>query len=223
MTTPASSYSSGAAGAGNAIILDLSRLEALFDAPPADPFAFGDSGVLGESGVNFLCKRAQRRWPRRDTIRDLIIRLPAEEYRRACTAMAPELLDLQTGSALKRFCDIQMVENRRRRGLAVATAKQQLGIALVVAAVAVGLLALFMAGKVNERYPDLQGLFTILAVFATSLAIWDALESLFFDWVPYTVDNRAYRWIGELGVQVVPATPGALPSHSTDSSVIPKL
>jgi hypothetical protein len=46
----------------------------------------------------------------------------------------------------------------------------------------------------------LRGILTILAVYAASLAIWDSLDSLLFDWAPFVRDNATYRLISELEI-----------------------
>jgi hypothetical protein len=76
-----------------------------------------------------------------------------------------------------------------------------------VTAVAVALVAAYAAVEPSGIWAFLAGVVTLLSVFAASLAIWDALESLFFDWVPFARESAAYRWIGSLDLHITPQAP----------------
>jgi len=48
----------------------------------------------------------------------------------------------------------------------------------------------------------LRGILIVLSLFAASIAIWDALQSMIFDWVPFVSDHWVYRMISSLEVIV---------------------
>lgn len=213
-TTRAAPHPDNAASAGP-LTLTIGRFDDLFRAPASNPFAAYEVEVLGESGIEYLQKRFKRRWPRRYAIRELVVQLPATEYDAACGGRGRAEWSRQAQAAVQRYCAAHIETNAEARRLAMATARQQLWIALLVTGVAVGMLALVLSGRLTQVAEYMQGILTILAVFAASLAIWDALESLFFDWVPFAAENRTYRWIGELDLRIVPllqAEDSALPS-----------
>ena len=47
------------------LILQLRRIDELFNAPDANPFSSREIDILGESGFDVLWKRMVRRWPQR--------------------------------------------------------------------------------------------------------------------------------------------------------------
>lgn len=191
-----------------AIVLELNRIEELFQAPAANPFSTHEIEILGESGIDFLRRRYTRRWPRRREGLALLIRLPSErlEWDKPQT----EQLTDDTRAAIRRYCSECIQANRQARRLAMDTARRELLIALVVTVIAVAMLLLFVAGEPSGFAAYALGILTIFAVYAAALAVWDALESWFFDWTPFAVENLAYRWVSGLEVQIAPeATPEA--------------
>jgi hypothetical protein len=183
-------------------ILCLGRLEDLFKAPAANPFSAYAGEILGQSGVDILRRRFFARRRRRGAPTQLQIRVPA----------APEMADAAhreqqaaaVGAALRRYCAMQVERNRQMRRLAFVNARRELLIAAAVTGAALGLLIFFAVLSPTGTAALLLGVLTILAVFAASLAIWDALGSLFFDWTPYTFENQAYHWLGSITVQIAP-------------------
>ncbi len=75
-------------------------------------------------------------------------------------------------------------------------------IALVVTVIAIVLVAWYAASEPSGFAGYVLAIVTLFAVYAAALAIWDALESWFFDWTPFAVENMAYRWISSLEVHV---------------------
>jgi hypothetical protein len=217
------------------ITLDLAQLQDLFSAPDANPFSGREVEILGQSGIDFLRKHYVRRWPQRALPQDLLIRLGADTpadtpadtladtpadtlaIRTAQSGSTPPetaaALAVDTQAALLRYCAARVEANRAAQQLARAAARRELWIAVVVTLLAIVLLAL-------NAYLELEGIgeyvlaiVTLLAVYAAALAIWDALESWFFDWTPFTVDNMAYRWIRSLQVQITYQTGQEAATH----------
>jgi hypothetical protein len=194
------------------LTLDLARIEELFQAPPANPMSVRAVEILGQSGVDYLHTHYTRSWPRRNEAQ-LLIRLPAERAAEAADAAdaadAPataefEQMTQETRAALRRYCHLRMEANRAARRLAVAEAERELLIALAVTIVAIVMLSLYITLEPGGVWAYAGGVATLMAVYAASLAIWDALESWFFDWTPFAVDNVVYRWISNLEVHVAP-------------------
>jgi hypothetical protein len=209
------------------ITLDLARLQDLFTAPEANPCSGREAEVLGQSGIEFLRKRYVRRWPRRALPQDLLIRLPADtpadrpaDTPAGHTAQGPRVppaaaaaLAADTQAAVLRYCAARIQANRAAQQLARAAARRELWIAFVVTVLAVVLLALNAVVELEGIGEYVLAIVTLFAVYAASLAIWDALESWFFDWTPFTVDTMAYRWIRSLQVQIIYQTGQEAATH----------
>jgi hypothetical protein len=187
------------------ITLDLTRVEELFQAPAANPFSTREIELLGESGMDFLRKRYTRRWPRRRDALAVLIRLPSELHSGALQAGDRSKIDQltqDTRAAIRRYCDLRVQTNRQARRLAMDTARRELLIALVVTVIAIVMVAWYAASEPSGFAGYVLAIVTLFAVYAAALAIWDALESWFFDWTPFAVENMAYRWISSLEVHV---------------------
>jgi phosphatidylglycerophosphate synthase len=134
----------------------------------------------------------------------VVLRLPAAASAGSQDAVAEQAAI--TRAAILRYCTERMAANQDARRLAMAAARRELLIAAVVTAVAILMLTWFAFRQPEGLWSYVLALATIFAVFAASLTIWDALESWFFDWTPFAVDNAAYRWISHLQVRIAPAT-----------------
>ena len=48
----------------------------------------------------------------------------------------------------------------------------------------------------------LQGVLMIVRLFVGSIALWDVLTDLCFGWAPYVIENRSYRRLGDMEVEI---------------------
>lgn len=183
-----------------ALTLDLDTLDELFLAPPSNPFSTDAVHILGESGIDYLRKRYIKRWPKRREPNTLLIRLAPTAWDEQHAAQQQQ----ETRAAIGRYCSTHVQANREDRRLAMAVARRELLISCVVTIIALLMLAWYAASQPTGFWGFVMALATIFSVYAAALAIWDALESWFFDWTPYAVENRAYRWISSLEVHIAP-------------------
>jgi hypothetical protein len=178
------------------LALQLQRIDELFNAPEVDPFSSRAIDVLGESGFDLLWKRMVRRWPQRPDLQRVIVQLPPDQ-------LTPDLAK-STRTALQRYCAAKIEDNRRQRRFITRKALRLVGYAALIAVFAVALMFVFYVGPLGFLPGWLRGILTILAVYAASLAIWDSLDSLLFDWAPFVRDNTTCRLISEIEVVVEP-------------------
>lgn len=184
------------ASQGRDLLLDLGNIDALFDAPDADPFSTREVEVLGESGLDHVARRVKAAWSRRGAFARLVITLPADQ-------IAPDTAE-RTRAAIARTCAAQLERNRASRRQAMRVGRRQLAIALAILAFDVLILAWISTWATDGPPGMLAGILAVLAIFAGSLAIWDAIESLVFNWVPFVLDDACYRTLGTLDVVVAP-------------------
>ena len=178
------------------LVLQLQRIDELFNAPECDPFSRREINVLGEAGFDVVWKRMVRRWPQRPDLKRVIVQLPPDQ-------LTPDLAET-TRMAVQRFCAAKIEDNRRRRRFTTRKAVRLFGYAALIMALALALMFLFYAGPLMFLPEWLRGILTILAVYASSLAIWDSLDSLLFDWAPFVRDNTTCRLISDIEVVIEP-------------------
>jgi hypothetical protein len=178
------------------LILQLKRVDELFNAPERNPFSTRAVEVLGEAGFDLLWKRMVRRWPRRSALRRVSVQLPPDQ-------LTPDLVEA-TRAAWHRYCAAKIEDNQRQRRLTVQKSLRLVGYSLLVLVFALVVIALLFVGPLGVLPQWLRGILIILAAYAASLAIWDSLDSLIFDWPPFVRDNTTYRLIDDLEVIVEP-------------------
>jgi len=175
------------------LVLQLQRIDELFNAPDADPFSSREIDVLGEAGFDVVWKRMAQRWPQRPALQRVIVQLPPDQ-------LTPDLAET-TRTALERYCAARIEDNRRQRRFTTRKALRLVGYSGLIMVFALALMFLFYAGPLGFLPGWLRGILTILAVYAASLAIWDSLDSLLFDWAPFVRDNATYTFISALDIR----------------------
>ena len=180
--------------------LALNRIGELFDAPDVNPFSSKPVDLRGESGVVYLHKRVRQHWLRSHPVARLTIQLP----RQALPAESPAVTQLTqaTQAALRRYCHEQVAHNEQTQRCESRVLWRQLLIVLPVSLLAVGLLLAIVTGLLTPDRPYLQGILFIVTLFVASIALWDVVQGLFFGWIPYAIDNRSYRVLGNLEVTI---------------------
>ena len=178
------------------LVLQLRRIDELFNAPDVDPFSSRAIDVLGEAGFDVVWKRMVRRWPQRPDLQRVIVQLPPDQLR-------PDLAET-TRTAWQRYCAAKIEDNRQQRRFITRKALRLLGYSALITVFALALMFVFYVGPLGFLPGWLRGILTILAVYAASLAIWDSLDSLLFDWAPFVRDNTTYRLISLLDLRIEP-------------------
>ena len=176
-------------------LIELNKIGELFDAPDLNPFKLRVMDALGIAGIDQLMKRVQRDLPRKPSFKQIVLSLPPDQITPDTAAQAKTAID--------RFCDAQLEQNRLRYAQSMKVSKRQLAIALFILAFDV-LLLLWISTLTLEGLPAiLMGIFAMLSVYAGALAIWDAVESLFFARGPFMQDDEVYQTIRAMSVVVV--------------------
>jgi hypothetical protein len=178
------------------LVLQLQRIDELFNAPDRDPFSGRAIDVLGEAGFDVVWKRMVRRWPQRSDLQRVIVQLPPDQ-------LTPDLAET-TRAALQHYCAAKIEENRQQRRLTTRKALRLWGYAGLILLLALVLIFLLYVAPLQFLPGWLRALLSILAVYAFALANWDALDSLLFDWAPFVRDNTTYRLISVLDIRFEP-------------------
>lgn len=186
---------------GHRLNLKLNTFGDLFSAPAVNPFSTNPLDILGRSGINYLQREVKQQWPGAIRSTELVLELPAAALPNELDALAQ--VTAQTESAIQRYCAGKITANQQAQRLVRSASWRQLFMALILTGLAI-LVAIAVAnGWLPAILPPFaQGLLAVLALLTASLALWDVLEVLFFHWVPFAVDNRAYRAIGKLRVSI---------------------
>ncbi len=179
---------------GTQLVLQLRRIDELFNAPDADPFSSREIDILGESGFDLLWKRMVRSWPRRPHMQRVIVQLPPDQ-------LTPALTET-TRVVWQRYCTAKIENNRQRRRFTTQKGLRLWGYAGLILLFALALIFLFYVAPLQFLPGWLRGILSILAIYAFAVANWDALDSLLFDWAPFVRDNTTYRLISALEVVV---------------------
>lgn len=179
-------------------VLDLDDITHFFADRKADPFSPVAVNVLGESGVQHLQNQFGWQWPRRPRFTQVTLRLRDRE------AASPDATDT-VRRALRHYCAVQIARLTDERRATMRLALRQLLIALVILALDV-VLIIWLVVAAHALLPGfLRGVLVVVALFAGSIAFWDALEALLFDWAPFVRDINALRWMSTLDIAVAVA------------------
>jgi hypothetical protein len=181
-----------------AVVLELKNVDELFNAPDVNPFSAREVEILGETGIDRLRKRSVDHWPRKSRSSQVILRLPPEEISPGTAS--------EVGKAIRCFCEAQIERNRARRRHAIEAGLRQLALACVILLFDAALLYWVANHPVGLLSGSWRGILMIVAVFAGLVALWDAMRSLAFDWIPFVQDDAGYRSLSVLDIIVEPQT-----------------
>ena len=185
-----------AAKPDDSIVLQVDAVDHLFNAPDANPFAAGESSILGEAGLDLLVLRLQMEPRRKLDGAPLVINLPADQ-------ITPGL-ETQLAAGIQRYCAARIEDNQLR--IRHSRLQHSIGLAVVIMVVLlVMLIAFVLLSTVLAGAPAvMQGLLTGMVCVFTWVILWDPLEALLFEWVEPTRENRMLEKIMKMRVCVQP-------------------
>lgn len=184
------------------LVLELNQIGELFNAPDVNPFSSHEVEILGEAGMARLRKRVMARWPSRPGPVRLTLRMPLEQ-------ISPDLAR-ETALAIQRHSENKMEDNRRRRRNTVRVSLRLVLMTVPLVLLTVGLLFLLTIPPLAAPPGAVSGIVAVLAVYACSVAIFDSVYGLVFDWVPFVRDNSSYQRLGSVELTIEPLGSGEL-------------
>ncbi|MBK8048922.1 MAG: hypothetical protein IPK16_18435 [Anaerolineales bacterium] len=184
----------------NTVTLALNEIGELFSAPVINPFSDKPVDLRGEAGIVYLHKRLRLKGLLPHPATKLKLQLPAGALPADSSNVAQ--LAQATQAALNRYCREQVAQNRQEERRERSVLWRQLVIVLPVCALALGFLLALATGQLTPGQPVLQGVLMIVTLFVGSIALWDVLTDLCFGWAPYVIENRSYRRLGAMEVEI---------------------
>lgn len=169
----------------DAIVIELDRVEDLFNAPSVDPFS---GRFEQQSGIERLLEELRLRPRKSEPKVRLVIRAP--------TAVTSE----QVQAAVRGYCASTASERRSELQRVRRSGRQVLIFGLAILA---GCLLLSAGVKASQVLPEfVRGLFGEGLVIAGWVSLWRPLEFLIFDPIPLRSDIRLYEQAGRTDIEV---------------------
>ncbi len=178
------------------ISLPLHHIDELFNAPDTNPFSTHEVDILGESGMDCIKKRVTHLWPRRPNCVHVTLQLPPEQ-------ITPGLTE-KTKSAVQRYCSDRIASNRLQRGLVNQRSRRQFTGAMIGTLLALVLITILSANPGGLLPEVVRSVLIVLAAFAISVLIFDAVWSLVFDWLPFVQDNTVLTVLRKMDLMIEP-------------------
>jgi len=178
------------------VVLKLTTIEELFNAPDVNPFSGNEIEVLGEAALMRAARHMLARRVRHWHDARLVIQLPPDQ-------ITPDL-QAQTQAAIQRYCMAKIEDNRLT--IHLSRIRSAIGLAVVtvisVLIIAVAYLALntILAGLSSDVSTVVAA---CISVFVWVI-LWDPMEKLLFDWVSPAMENRTLRGIMNMTIVVEP-------------------
>ncbi|MGE5334522.1 MAG: hypothetical protein ACM3N4_07470 [Nitrososphaerota archaeon] len=175
------------------LVVEIGAVDQLFNAPPINAFSERNVEVLGVAGLSYVARQLQNH--RRDWQRlRLVIRLPADQ-------ITPGL-DARLADAVRRYCHAKLEDN----ALEIRMIRIRSGVGLsIIAVIVVAIIAIayFMFTGVLADTPQAARYLVAGAISVFSwVVLWDVLEALIFNPIPFQRENAALRKIAALAIVV---------------------
>lgn len=178
------------------VVLDLNQIGELFNAPDLNPFSSHEVEILGESGLDRLQKRLVVHWPARPGPVRLTLKIPPDQ-------ITPDLAQ-QTALAIQRYSTEKIEDNRRMRRHAVHTSLRLLLLTVPLVLFAGLFLFLLTVRPLAALPPAVAAILAVLVLFACSVALFDSVYSLVYDWIPFVRDNSVHDRIRSVELAIEP-------------------
>lgn len=190
---------------GPEIRLALAQIDDLFAAPAVDARRHDLPSLLGEPGLQIVQDRLMARFPRRLRHTQLTLLLPPDQ-------VTPDLA-ARTAGAIQRTCDLTIRSNQGKlRATLRLDWRAYLGT-LAIAVICTAAMHELIRGHWLGVPLFLRGVAAMGFFYIAGVTVWDGLEGLVFDWIPYYSQNRALRHVRRLQVAVVPQAGAREPSQ----------
>jgi len=176
------------------VVLKLTTIDELFNAPDVNPFSGNEIDVLGEAALMRAARRMLARRVRHWHDARLVIQLPSDQ-------ITPDL-QAQTQAAIQRYCAAKIEDNRIT--IHLSRIRSALGLAVVtVISVLVIAVAYLLFNTIFAGLPSEVGVVVAasISVFVW-VVLWDPMEKLLFDWVSPAMENRTLRGIMNMTIVV---------------------
>jgi hypothetical protein len=181
---------------GQDVVLKLTMIEELFNAPDVNPFSGNEIDVLGEAALQHTARRMLARRVRHWHDARLVIQLPPDQ-------MTPDL-QAKTQAAIQRYCAAKIEDNRIT--IRLSRIRSAIGLAVVtLISVLVIAVAYLLFNTIFSGLPSEVGVVVAasISVFVWVI-LWDPMEKLLFDWVSPAMENRILRGIMDMTIVVEP-------------------
>lgn len=182
------------------LVVEIGAVDQLFNAPPINPFSERNVEILGIAGLSYVARQLQNH--RRDWQRlRLVVRLPADQ-------ITPGL-DARLADAVRRYCHAKLADN----ALEIRMIRLRSGVGLsIIAVIVVAIIAIayFMFTGILSDTPQAARYLVAGAISVFSwVVLWDVLEALIFNPIPFQRENSALRKIAALDIVVASDIPRA--------------
>jgi hypothetical protein len=179
------------------IVVSVTSLDQLFNAPPINPLSDKELSALGEPALTRAVRRLQEQgWRRRKDPVRLIVKMPTEQ-------MTPALPE-EVSEAVRRYCAAKIADNALEIHLARSRSARGLGIAITLVLILAFIVYLLLFVVLPQASEVIRGIIVgSLSVFAW-VVLWDTLEALLFNPIPPSFENRALRRLSDAAILVEP-------------------
>ena len=162
----------------NKIKVDLDVIEDLFQEPEFNPF---DPDCRCESGVADLFNQTQNLSPKEPVQIEISL------------ATQPEETDIfgKTEAALRRYCEVKIVQSEREIREIRHQGKRDLGWAMTISVIL--LLAAYLVTQLTFLPEIIIYLLSTGAGIIAWVALWPPLDSILYEWSPYRQTKLRYQ------------------------------
>ncbi|WIG58295.1 MAG: hypothetical protein OJF49_001040 [Ktedonobacterales bacterium] len=195
--------------------MTVATLDDLFNAPAVNPFVDSDLRAIGEPALHRVVRELQvHKLGDKRRVR-LTLRVPASQ-------LTPERGSAQVTQAIHRYCDAKINDNELAIRIAREHARRQLIIASITSAVVLAVAYLLYISVLSQAGQPIQVVVFGSASVYVWVVMWDTLEELIFDPIPYAQENRSLRRLraAEIVVQPIATSAAAPDGQGRDSSAI---
>ena len=178
------------------IKVKIREIEQLYSAPEMDPFSDLEVEMFGESAFQRIQKQLEPGFWKKSGKVMLEVQLPREKIE---SGLGEKLMKTIDRVAAARIKDNDLAaRNERWNGL------RRLIVALIVSLITIGISAVFFNTILSGLSRDVSNLIYGLIALFLWVIVWNPIDILCFEWVPYYRANQVLAYLAKAEIVVKP-------------------
>jgi hypothetical protein len=176
------------------IVMELSSISHLFNAPEVNPFSNNELEIMGESALARLLRQLESQPLNRRMCLTLL--LPVEQIK-------PDL-EQEVLKAMNQYCCLNIKNNKVKLQILRQFCWRSLLNGLTFLAVCLLLSNLFHGQSLSFVPEFIRSIFSEGFTIIGWVALWHPVEIVLYDWIPIARTNAIYKFIITIPIYVSP-------------------
>jgi hypothetical protein len=185
------------------ILIRIDAIDQLFNGSAIDPFSDKPIVILGEAGLPYTVRQQLSRGLRGWRGKRLVIQLPPDQ-------LTPDL-QTRVAHAIRKYAAVKYEQNQAIIRLSRVRSLVGLCIAILIATILLGFLAIVTQTILASASDTMIGLFAGLITIFIWSTVWNPWDRLIYEWIEPWRENRILQALATMEIVLQPDPASSIP------------